>query len=874
MKSDQADIADKLLKIDWSFPSQSGGKGIFGLHPYPAKFIPQIPRALIHALNIPKNSVVFDPFCGSGTTLIEAQSLGFKTIGVDLNPIACLISRVATTPQPEKLSDKIKKCLQIARNSKPKKVTHIPNLDHWFKKPIQDSISSILIAIEKESCKHTREVLNLALSSTLVRVSNQDSDTRYAAIKKKHTAEDVFKLFQKVCVKYVDDLPNPDCNYPKSKVICDSILDITKKTINEKVGLVICSPPYPNAYEYWLYHKYRMWWLGYDPLYVKEREIGARPHYFKKNPMSPEDFQDQMEIVFSLLNKVCVKDAYACFVIGDSKIHGEIIDNTALLINAAKEQGFQMITVLDRNISLSRKSFNLSNSRLKKENIVIFKKDKKIKHVQLSWHEYKYYPYEKEFAYKEITALSGFCEISQKNEKTLSIKLSGIYENELYNLVYFSSYQIGTNPPKLTLQAKLESTSKRKQSTRYSIHGLHEYKGKFNPQVVRSILNGFSINTKCKVLDPFCGSGTTLVEASIAGIQSTGWDINPFAVYLSNAKLAALYFDIKDINNVADKIISSFISKKTSILPRESTYTNYLKKWFPQDTFETIETLRTIITREAGGLKPYFLLILSNLLRDYSLQEPSDLRIRRRKSAMPTVALIDKLKTEFSKEIKKLQIGIKIHGKVNISSHAITIDNREPIRISAGSTKFDFALTSPPYATALPYIDTQRLSLVWLELLTPELLKNTEQSLIGSREALKTELNLLNEGLDNNVAELPKELINYCKTLKSHLSNKDGFRRQAVPALLYRYFSDMLKSFNSVRNAIKPNGIYCLVVGTNRTTLSGTEFNIDTPYFLSQLAKKAGWSIVELQTLNTYKRYGLHAINAVKGETLVILKNE
>ena len=45
--------------------------------------------------------------------------------------------------------------------------------------------------------------------------------------------------------------------------------------IPRRVGLVITSPPYPNAYEYWLYHKYRMYWLGLDPIAVKKQEIGA-----------------------------------------------------------------------------------------------------------------------------------------------------------------------------------------------------------------------------------------------------------------------------------------------------------------------------------------------------------------------------------------------------------------------------------------------------------------------------------------------------------------------------------------------------------------------------------------------------------------------
>jgi len=63
------------------------------IHPYPAKFIPQIPSCFIETYS-KKNDVVLDPFCGSGSTLLEATIRDRKAIGLDLNPIATLISRV------------------------------------------------------------------------------------------------------------------------------------------------------------------------------------------------------------------------------------------------------------------------------------------------------------------------------------------------------------------------------------------------------------------------------------------------------------------------------------------------------------------------------------------------------------------------------------------------------------------------------------------------------------------------------------------------------------------------------------------------------------------------------------------------------------
>ena len=113
---------------DWDFADVRVERGLHSIHPYPAKFIPQIPRRLIELLTPDSNGVVFDPFCGSGTTLLEAQAAGYAAIGVDLNPIATLIARVKTRPPTERLASVAQ---DIAARAKlcDAKVPNIPNAD-------------------------------------------------------------------------------------------------------------------------------------------------------------------------------------------------------------------------------------------------------------------------------------------------------------------------------------------------------------------------------------------------------------------------------------------------------------------------------------------------------------------------------------------------------------------------------------------------------------------------------------------------------------------------------------------------------------------------------------------------------------------------
>lgn len=371
----QSSARAQLEAIDWSFAKRERTHAIEAIHPYPAKFIGEIPRSLMCTLPCPKGTLVFDPFVGSGTTLLEAQRLGLPSVGVDLNPIACLIARVKTGVRPIDLTDKARAINSNASRSRVKQTWNIPNVDHWFRADIQGAIATLLNELRTVPDLESYNALRLALSSILVRVSNQDSDTRYAAVKKDISREDVFTGFVAAAEKLDKALASRDWDIGSSKVIEANTLTVAPEQLGGRVGLVITSPPYPNAYEYWLYHKYRMWWLGFDPLAVKEQEIGARAHFFKRDHHTEEHFWDQMRDTFRLINYVLVKRGYACFVIGRSKIHGKIINNADIIQAVAAELGFSVSARIERTISSTRKSFNLSHANIKTETVLVLQKN-------------------------------------------------------------------------------------------------------------------------------------------------------------------------------------------------------------------------------------------------------------------------------------------------------------------------------------------------------------------------------------------------------------------------------------------------------------------------------------------------------------------
>ena len=111
LAEDSSWVFEDLTQKDTSYATH-------GFHKYPAKFIPQLARRCIEE-NTDSNDVVCDPFMGCGTTLIESLVSGRKAVGVDINPVAYLISKVKTTPiNPEKLKIEMDKVFCLLLDSK------------------------------------------------------------------------------------------------------------------------------------------------------------------------------------------------------------------------------------------------------------------------------------------------------------------------------------------------------------------------------------------------------------------------------------------------------------------------------------------------------------------------------------------------------------------------------------------------------------------------------------------------------------------------------------------------------------------------------------------------------------------------------------
>jgi DNA modification methylase len=266
-EENRGNICINFREICGSFPKEYYTNLI---HPYPAKMLNNIPLVLL-PFYAEKGETVLDCFCGSGTILMQARLYGMNAIGVDINPLSRLISKVkATTVNINKLEKERDKLFDLIENTAETEIPDFPNRDFWFEKDVQKDLGHILNCIKEVKNIKYRDFFKVCFSSIIRKVSNADpkivppvKSKKMRKLIEKGRTVDVIGTFKSAVDVNMQRLSKfcRDCDKSSTlKVIQGDARNLTIEDLS--VDLVITSPPYMSAQKYVRSTRLEMYWLG------------------------------------------------------------------------------------------------------------------------------------------------------------------------------------------------------------------------------------------------------------------------------------------------------------------------------------------------------------------------------------------------------------------------------------------------------------------------------------------------------------------------------------------------------------------------------------------------------------------------------------
>ncbi len=898
-RANAADVLAHLRAQDWAFTNDDTGYLTHDLHPYPAKFIPQIPSHLIAALSDP-GDVVFDPFGGSATTAVEAVRMGRRAISLDANPLSGLIGRVKTgfmTPAVRSDLNQLQAAVEsyvvspdVQRPGWAKAliarhrifVPEIPNIEKWFAERVVGELALIRFLIAETTEGLASDASLLALSRIILRVSYQDSETRYVAGPKSIQIGLPLSAFLESLNTVIRRLEHaaPDLQKADARfIVADSRTHVAPLVGNSSIDLIVTSPPYPNATDYHLYHRFRLFWLGFDPRKLGQIEIGSHLRH-QRNGTGFAEYQEDMNAVLSQCQAVLRPGRYAVFVVGDALFGGNVFSTADSIVDAGAKVGLELVGMIERPIHQTKRSFSAAARRARTEHLVVLRKPTDNIKVTLLPPTYRMWDYEVELRKMEIEAVcGGTC---GDFASAIDVTASPPQLAAIRRLTFTREYVVhGLHSlPQPTWQKVLENgdgTGNKRKDPKYATHGIHPYKGKFYPQLAKALMNISGVSPGDRVLDPFCGSGTVPLEGMLSGFTTYGCDLNPLGAKIARAKTKIFAID----RSVAEHALQSLIDRlKRHPMRFPNTRSQFgievrdeLDRWFPLSVLDKLEWILSQI-RLFGEptLVEFCEVILSSVIREVSQQDPSDLRIRRRKEPLTDAPVLElfgeRLRAQLNRLINYWSVAGRQPGTIipAIVHQGNSRDSSTYDALGLSPESVDCVVTSPPYATALPYIDTDRLSLMAIMGLDNAIRSELEGGLTGSREIRRGEKDQFERQLLAKSAyeQLPRDVVSALRKILDANRNSDvGFRRDNMAALLWRYFIDMRENLSKIQDVLKPGAKAFYVVGDSKTKAGDNWTAIETCRNICSVADFVGFKSRRLLDISVTTENYNHIKNAI-----------
>jgi len=383
---------------DWDFRGADTKRLTHGLHPYPAMMIPQIAARLIGRYGA-RASMLFDPYCGTGSSLLEANIHGIDAVGTDLNPLARMIARAKTMRLDcqktdlylRHINERLFKARMNGDDAPAPPPPALKNIDFWFSKKVQRELAIARAVIDEITDDDVRRFLLVGFGETARECSYTRNGEfklyRMKAAQMEKFAPDVFGVLMAKLTR----------NFTAMKAYIAAVKDAGQTQVfdfntvdgipadiiaPESVDIVVTSPPYGDSrttVAYGQFSRMANEWLGFeDAAAVDGKLMGGktgRAVADDSEPLGCEPLDDavgrvaQQHAARAREIKSFYRDyrrsiahvasaikpgGFACYVVGNRKSKGVVLPTDEATRAYFKENGLQRAGDFVRNIPNKR----------------------------------------------------------------------------------------------------------------------------------------------------------------------------------------------------------------------------------------------------------------------------------------------------------------------------------------------------------------------------------------------------------------------------------------------------------------------------------------------------------------------------------------
>lgn len=380
------DIRMKFQEIpvspEWCFKNvRSTEQWTHGYHRYPAKFLPNLVKKLIEDYT-DENDLVADLFAGCGTTLVEAKVHGRASIGVDINPVAILITQAKTTPiHPDDLqltTQKVFNKIEKFNGFESKTLKLHERIDYWFFPEHKQKIAYLYQQVLEEQNTSIRDFFLVALSNILKNCSRWLQSSTKPQVDPKKNPVDPFKAFRiqvnqmaRKNKEFYEQLETSHFITTK----CEIKLEDARNTSipSNSVGAIITSPPYVTSYEYADIHQLTGYWYEFitdlygfrkgfigtfyslnqetsTPSFIGQEIVNNLLEKDKRTAKEVANYFNDMLSVGKEMFRVLRAGGHACIVIGNTTLMDVKIKSSEVFAEILTMQGFEIVDIIKRSI--------------------------------------------------------------------------------------------------------------------------------------------------------------------------------------------------------------------------------------------------------------------------------------------------------------------------------------------------------------------------------------------------------------------------------------------------------------------------------------------------------------------------------------------